>query len=279
MNKNVKIKLKLLNYLFKTLGYFCPSLAKHLALTYFLSPPRYPLPQWHKPFLDSAKQLTKKIGKNTIKMYLWGSGPIVLLVHGWGGRGSQLSSFITPLLNQGYSVLAFDGPAHGDSSGKQCDMFDFSSTLYAVSEDYAIHAIVAHSFGAACTLLALSEYPFTIKKLILIGCPESAIWVTEAFAQSLSISKRILVGMREKLENRYKNNWSWSDLSLLQLIKKVTVPILLIHDRNDLEIPYQHGLDLYQSNSLCEMFTSEGQGHRRILRSEKVINKITSFIC
>src|SRR5947208_2190272 len=54
-----------------------------------------------------------------VRGHVWGpvdgSGPLVYLVHGWGGRGSQLASFVEPLRADGYRVVMFDGPAHGDS--------------------------------------------------------------------------------------------------------------------------------------------------------------------
>ena len=32
-----------------------------------------------------------------VRGHVWGEGPVVYLVHGWGGRGSQLASFVEPL--------------------------------------------------------------------------------------------------------------------------------------------------------------------------------------
>ena len=50
-----------------------------------------------------------------VRGHVWGAGPVVYLVHGWGGRGSQLASFVEPLLAGGFRVVMFDAPAHGDS--------------------------------------------------------------------------------------------------------------------------------------------------------------------
>ena len=46
----------------------------------------------------------------------WGSGPVVYLVHGWGGRRGQLDPFVAPLVQSGHTVVAFDAPSHGDSA-------------------------------------------------------------------------------------------------------------------------------------------------------------------
>jgi len=277
-NMWMKLRLSGLVYSFKICERIAPLFAERMALRLFLNPPRHTIPEWQKSYLKNAKKSNLHVGNNVIKMYQWGSGPAVLLVHGWGGRGSQLSAFISPLINAGYSVLTFDGPAHGDSSGKKCDMFDFASVINAISNHFSIHSIVSHSFGSACTLLALSQSQINISKLILIGCPYSAIWIAEAFGKALSISDKTISAMRKKLENQYENKWTWEDLSLTKLISQVDQPILLVHDLDDLEIPYQQVLELQKSNPRCQLFTSMGQGHRRILRSENAINKIVSFI-
>lgn len=279
VNISLRATLFWLRYGFKIVGCLAPSLAEKMALRLFLTPPRHNIPEWQKSYIVNAKILTVKVRDKTIKLYQWGAGPTILLVHGWGGRGSQLSAFISPLVEAGYSVLALDGPAHGASSGKRSDMFEFASAIVAATEVIGtLHAIIAHSFGSACTLLAMRESKIKVPKLVLIGCPSSAIWITEEFADKLSISKKIVTGMRKQLERRYGNKWTWEDLSLLKMIKKITVPTLLVHDRNDHEVPYQQAIELEKANPICNLFTSEGFGHRRILRSAEVINRSLSFI-
>ena len=40
----------------------------------------------------------------------WGSGPLVYLVHGWGGCRAHMAVFVKPLVAAGYRVIAFDLP-------------------------------------------------------------------------------------------------------------------------------------------------------------------------
>lgn len=274
----LSLKLFLLRQGFKLLQNMAPSMAQRFALRIFLTPPRHKIPEWHKAFLNSAEQSTILVSNKQIKLYRWGEGPPILLIHGWGGRGTQLNTFIHPLNLAGFSVVAIDGPAHGSSSGKQTDMFEFAKAIHTVSSTINPHAIVAHSFGSACTLLALDTYLLNVSKIILIGCPSNAVWITEAFADKLAISKNIIAGMRKKLERRYDNTWTWEDLALTKLINKVNIPTLLIHDKKDREVPYQHMLELQKAYPAAQLFATEGQGHRRILRSAEVIDRVITFI-
>ncbi len=79
----------------------------------------------------------------------------MLLVHGWEGRGSQLGAFVEPLVRAGLSVVAFDAPGHGDSPGRRLYLTDMADAIIDVERAVGpLHAIVAHSFGAAAVLLA-----------------------------------------------------------------------------------------------------------------------------
>ena len=53
--------------------------------------------------------------RDRVRAWQWGEGPPVLLVHGWEGHAAQFAGFIPRLLEQGFSAVAFDAPAHGQS--------------------------------------------------------------------------------------------------------------------------------------------------------------------
>ena len=50
----------------------------------------------------------------TVRGRVWGTGPVVYLVHGWGGELAQFGAFVGPLVSS-HRVVAFDGLAHGGS--------------------------------------------------------------------------------------------------------------------------------------------------------------------
>lgn len=60
--------------------------------------------------------------------------------------------------------------------------------------------------------------------------------------------------------------------------KEVKIPILIIHDKNDDDVPVKsaYNIDIYLKNS--ELMITEGLGHRKILGNEAVINKIKNFL-
>src|ERR1700686_5797120 len=74
-----------------------PDLARRQAERLFTMPPRY---AGRRTNPVDARRETVAVGARSLAV--WQAGPLaapaVLLVHGWGGRGVQMGSFVAPLL-------------------------------------------------------------------------------------------------------------------------------------------------------------------------------------
>src|SRR5262245_31528201 len=55
----------------------------------------------------------------------WGTGPAVLLIHGFEGNRTQFGAVIEALIGRGYSAVALDVPAHGESDGDELTAVNF----------------------------------------------------------------------------------------------------------------------------------------------------------
>jgi len=99
----------------RLLSALAPSVAARLAERRFLTPSRPRRPDAELALLATARARPLFVGTRHIELWLWGAGPSVLLVHGWGGRGTQLGAFVEPLVARGFSVVTFDAPGHGAS--------------------------------------------------------------------------------------------------------------------------------------------------------------------
>ena len=89
---------------FSAAGYLAPNLTAAVAERLFYKTRRNGPRPGEREFLEGAMPTTI----SGMKAWSWGSGPTVLLVHGWNGRGTQLGAFIEPLVARGYQVVAFD---------------------------------------------------------------------------------------------------------------------------------------------------------------------------
>src|SRR2546427_12072126 len=107
-----------------------PGLARRQAERLFTLPPRYAGRRAHPV---DARRETVVAGKHSLAV--WQAGPAlapgVLLVHGWGGRGVQMGSFVAPLLARGYRVVWFDQPGHGESGSDAVGLPAFARAFEA----------------------------------------------------------------------------------------------------------------------------------------------------
>ena len=60
--------------------------------------------------------------------------------------------------------------------------------------------------------------------------------------------------------------------------ENITTPTLIIHDKNDDDVPYTASENIHQHLKNSSLFLTEGLGHRKILGNENVINEIEKFL-
>lgn len=210
-----------------------------------------------------------------IRAWLWGSGPLIVLAHGWEGRGSQLGDFVAPLTAAGFSVAAFDAPAHGDSSGSQSSLPHFAWALHGVVDRLGDpHAVIAHSLGCAAATLAVRD-GLAVRRLVFISPPLDPVEYTEQFGAMFGLDARVVDGLRRRIEERFLRDWR--TYSLAASARGMAVPLLVVHDRDDSETRWERGAELATLWPGARLMTTEGLGHRRVLRDRAVIEAATRF--
>jgi pimeloyl-ACP methyl ester carboxylesterase len=217
-----------------------------------------------------------KVEHTLVRIWRWGAGPVVLLAHGWGGVGGQLRAFVPPLVERGFSVVVFDAPGHGRSGGRRSSLVDFARALRAVAEAAGrVHAVIAHSLGGAATALALRD-GLKARRTVLVAAPADPEDWTREFARRLAIPAPVMDRMRSRVEGRL--GVRWSDLRVLPLARSLDTPLLLVHDRDDAEVPWADGAALASAWPGARLLTTAGLGHRRILREPAVVSAAVGFV-
>ena len=90
------------------------------------------------------------------RAWAWGSGPTVLLFHGWGGMAAQMAPLAEHLAWLGFTAVAPDLGAHGASPGwrRGFDRLIDDIGAFHASRDAPIHAAVGHSAGGMAMMAA-----------------------------------------------------------------------------------------------------------------------------
>lgn len=109
--------------------------------------------------------------KNTnINVTIQGTGPAVVLLHGWG-QNQYMMKFIQDDLCNAYQVMNLDLPGFGESEEPPTiwDIHDYVDCIHQLLEAYQMDnpIFIAHSFGARIALRYAMCYP--VANMILTG--------------------------------------------------------------------------------------------------------------
>jgi pimeloyl-ACP methyl ester carboxylesterase len=245
----------------------------------FVTPIKYPIPKREQYMLKSAqkKRLFINSINKEIEILSYGySRKKVLLVHGWCGRSTQLYAFADKLLENGYMVISFDGPAHGRSSGKTTMMPEFLETINNINTTYGpFEAAIGHSFGATSLYIATSEF-LTIKSLVAIGSGDKISDIILNFSKNLNLKKKSAQLIQSRLEKKWKIKVD--DSSSSTVAKKINIPVLVIHDKTDGDVPVNCAYEIRKNLKKGSLLITNKLGHTKILRNEEIVMKSINFI-
>lgn len=264
-------------WLARGLGRTSPALAARVAELLFLRPPRFARPRREWQWLETAEPVRFRYRDQELPGWSWGHGPTILLVHGWAGRGSQLGAFAEPLVRRGFRVVTFDAPGHGAAPGRRSSLPEFAAAVRAVGDQlWPLRGLVAHSFGTAATLVALSA-GLIVDRLVFAAPPADLSYFTEGFARLLGFPATIARGLERRLEKRF--GFHWDDLQPLALARDVRrPPLLLLHDRDDAEVPFDQATVLTAAWPGAELEATRRLGHRGLLRDPAVVERTAEFL-
>jgi pimeloyl-ACP methyl ester carboxylesterase len=274
-------------FIMNTLSWVSPGAVERRAVEAFATPlplegspaePRVPGLEAHRFSVDAEPyRLTAwDWGGGELGPGAWGRRPTVLLVHGWNGRAAQLSRFVAPLVEAGFYVVAFDQPAHGASSGSRATLLDLTRAVRAVARKVGpLHGVIAHSLGATATALAI-ERGMQVDRAVLLAPPAEVEHFVRGFAARLGLPAARADGMLERI--RHEVGGELERLDLRRLARNLRVPLLLMHDPQDREVPFQHGAAIAQAWPGARIEVLRGLGHRRLLADANVIDHAVAFL-
>ncbi len=270
--------LRLFQLGFKIGGVIAPKLSGRIAYKLWITPIRYKTPESERQALQSAHIETHEINAQTITSYQWGqTGPMVLLIHGWSGRGTQLGAIAKKLTDKGFRVVSFDAPAHGKSSGKKTSLYEIADTIVALGEIYGpFQSTVTHSFGGPCLALAMQK-GLTTTCVVNICPPAEIIGLVKNFTTTLAIPPSVETEFIRCFEQHFGEK-VWQEASMQHNITELDTPALVIHDIDDADVSWHEGQKVAQAWKQARFIKTRSLGHRRILRHPETIDLMVDFI-
>lgn len=205
----------------------------------------------------------------------------ILFIHGWSGRWDQFFEIAQRLYDDGYSILTFDLPSHGENPNDRSDIFEFAEAIQGINLKKPLDSffVVCHSAG----FLAWSHFckvhaiPMT-NKLVLIACPGNFDYLIEAFSKKLNFNQKLISELWKIIGKKGNTTNPRELLSISHMRSIKDRNVFVVHDKYDKSVSHNEVIKLLQLWPNAALLTTERLGHNRILKSELVVNAISQFI-
>lgn len=276
-SKTKKIKtplpFRILRASFPIIERVIPFLAKYILVRLFFTPFNFKPRNEEIEMKSTGERFEFDVNGENVVAHSWGSGSLAVLSHGWSGRGLQLRKFIKPLVANGFQVITFDAPGHGESEGKESSLIKFKDTVVEISKLYGkIELGIGHSLGGAALIYAVKE-GLLIPRLITISTPTIPDDIIDVFLNKVNGSSTMSTAIDEYVYKRTGEHFDYYSVDFNAPLINDT-PILAFHDENDSEAGIEHAYNLKNKHQNTELIITQGLGHNRILKDDFVVNKV-----
>ena len=262
----------------KSLQFISYKLVVNFTDKLFKTPIRFSTPKREEMMWKSAQKKRVKIEglQKEIDVLSYGySTKKVLLVHGWSGRSTQLFMVADKLLEKGYMVISFDGPAHGKSEGKESSLPEFITVIQQIHKEFGpFVSAVGHSFGGL-TLYNTAKL-LNLNSFVSISSPDKISTILNQFIKNLDLKLKTATKLKQLYNHQLGEDVD--NLGASKQAKSLTMPVLVVHDAIDGDVNVSCAINIRQNLKNGSLLITQGLGHTKILRDTITMNRIVNFI-
>ena len=261
---------------FDLVALFSPSTAGKLAFDTFAKVRNGRVEPEQRAYLDDARHSTETVGGEQIQTYQWeGTGPRVLLVHGWESNSFRWRKLIGVLRQAGFHVIAFDAPAHGNSTGKILHVPLYAECVEHMVQQFDPRFIVGHSVGGMTALYHAHRHPNeSVEKVVTIGSPSEFEAIARSYQRMLGFNDRVLKAFDAIIYEEF--GYHIHEFATPEFIRGNPKKGLLLHDRLDRIAPFHASQKVHQAWENSILIPTEGLGHS--MHQEEVNLQIVEFL-
>jgi hypothetical protein len=229
--------------------------------------------------LDAARVGVAGPAGHPVVTYRWGNGARpVLLVHGWASRASRFADFVTALVADGWSPVAYDAWAHGATRGPARTIPEHQLVITELAERHGpFEGVVAHSFGVPVSLYA-ARHGLAADRLVAISGVGDFGSLVDTFCQQVGAGQTVNRELRRAIERR----WFDGDTGIWDRFSAHPAPgrdVLVVHDTGDRVVDRgQADLVTAAYGPRATLLETSGLGHGRILHDRGVIAASVEFL-
>ncbi len=261
---------------FQLLYFFVPQKALHKAFVLFCTPRQGEVRPEQEYFLEAAEDEVVQYLDHEIQTYRWANtGETILLIHGWESNTYRWKALIEKLQAKNYNIIAFDAPAHGNSSGKLFHIPLYTEWIQKIVTLYRPNHIIGHSIGGMTSIYHQYVYKNPeLEKLIILAPPSELATIMQGYKNTLRLSKKFMKAFDQYFKAQF--GFHFHEFSIAEFTKHLSVPGLLVHDRYDKIASYLDVEHIEESWSGVVFKTTKNFGHS--LYFDEVDDMILEFL-
>lgn len=216
-----------------------------------------------KWFDDNAKE-TYITSKDGLKLHAFsieneGSHKYMIVCHGYTSKAHDMTASSKRFFDMGFSILAPDARAHGESEGNIRGMgwLEKEDILLWIDEiikadKKAEIALYGISMGGATVMMVSGEELPENVKCIIEDCGYSSVWdeFHVQIKEMLHLPSFPFLNVASVVTD-LRAGYSFTEASATEQVKKCKIPMLFIHGDSDTFVPYKM-LDIVYEAATCE---------------------------
>jgi uncharacterized protein len=251
-------------------------LAQALKRSSMFYPDRYPVGYWNPESFPVRPRDIEFRASDGVALHGWlveastADAPLLIWFHGNGGNLTARADVAAEFALRGISVFLFDYRGYGKSDGRPSENGLYRDSLAAfdvavtqLQQDRSRIVLYGESLGGPYASYVAAERPGA-----------RCVVIENSFPSTASVARTIpgyapfafFVG---------------GSLPTTKYLNRAGLPVLIMHGKRDLVIPYRLGFDLYESVDVPKrLFTSEKAGHAEIpyVERDRYYDAVIAFI-
>jgi pimeloyl-ACP methyl ester carboxylesterase len=223
---------------------------------------------------DGAEPLTVEVLGHKLRGFRIGQGPVVVLIHGWGGASTDMAPLAVAAAHAGYQAVVPDLPGHGSDRSSFTDVFRMAAAVDAVVAEFGPpRAVVAHSFGAVVAFAAFQHGG--VDRVVLVAPAIKGERYVEEF--------RIQTGLADPAYRRFRKRFTaYAGPHLMNVFsgggRVPGAEMLILHDPDDRSTSFEDVAEYASVHPGTHLVEVPGTGHKGILRDRQSREQTVAFI-
>jgi hypothetical protein len=215
---------------------------------------------------------------NRMVAWSWGSGPPVVLIHGWGGRAAQMAPLALAVANAGYRAVAIDVEGHGDSPGRVTAWSCFGRNAAALADELGapVYAYVGHSASGLAMMAARRAGTIQAERYVCIATPSYPFPPTRAVESQLRPPPKVMEEFRRYLASELQSNWN--DLEEGDAFRACNGKLLLIYDMDDRYVRHEEADRIAAISEGTMVLKTRGYSHTKVLSAAETLRALPEFL-